>query len=168
LLDEVRRLQWVKLDDVAWALRWTTELTTTDDRAVTLGSAGSNGRVGAGYGGFFWRLPAGDEVRVWTPSGEGEAAVHGSRGPWLAWSALSPETRKPYTVVISGDDEASLADPFFVRVRDYPAISSALAWSERTTLRSLARSFTAVVADGWLEDQAIFNALARARESLTQ
>jgi hypothetical protein len=68
-----------------WRLDVSSELTAVVD--VSLGSPGSNGAAGSGYGGFFWRLPPCSGARIFTSDAEGEPAVHGSVAPWLAWTA---------------------------------------------------------------------------------
>lgn len=99
VLTEARTLRWGPAFALATGTGWLLELTSVLMLAagrsgpVPLGSPGSNGRAGGGYGGFFWRLPACQDVDVRTPVGRGEDAVHGSapgRGAsWVAWSARS-------------------------------------------------------------------------------
>ncbi|MDR1808241.1 MAG: PmoA family protein [Propionibacteriaceae bacterium] len=171
LLRETRTLRWRALDARTWALRVTTVLRPADG-PVSLGSPGSNGRERAGYGGFFWRLPEGIDVAIRTPDAEGEAAVHGTVAPWVAWSATVPASGNPaappparYTVALSADDPATQADPWFVRLADYPAIGSSIAWNTRTPVppAGLTRSFTCLLADGPLDPPAIEAALTTAR-----
>ena len=55
------------------------------DVATQLNSPGSKGRIGGGYGGFFWRFPACENVEVFTDQARGEdestaAWRHGWRG----------------------------------------------------------------------------------------
>ena len=104
-----------------WELDWRSVLTA--ERHVVLHSPGSKGRPGAGYGGWFWRLPDLDprSVRVHTPDGVGEAEVNGRTAPWLAVVVADPV--RPWTAVVSGP-----TDPWFVRVGQYQGIGSALAW----------------------------------------
>lgn len=130
----------------AWELRTSSTFRTAGPTPVRLGGPGSNGRAGAGYGGLFWRFPDCADIDVRTAHGRGEAAVHGSVAPWVAWSA--DFDTGPATVVLQalGHD-----DPWFVRAAEYPAIGSALAWSAAATVRPgvpLVRAFRAVVADG--------------------
>ncbi|MEU4443866.1 DUF6807 family protein [Actinosynnema sp. NPDC050801] len=115
-----------------WELEWTSVLTAEDD--VVLHSPGSKGREGAGYGGWFWRLPDLDplSVRVYTPDGVGEEEVNGRSAPWLAVVVGDPArttNRRPWTAVVSGP-----TDPWFVRVRQYVGIGSALAWDAPVVL----------------------------------
>lgn len=91
LLAEQRTWTWATAGSSAWRLTLDFALSPAGDHPVSLGSPGSNGRNQGGYGGFFWRLPECAGARVWAPgaTGEtlaGEAAVHGSVTPWLAWS----------------------------------------------------------------------------------
>ncbi|MCL3859402.1 PmoA family protein [Actinotalea sp. K2] len=167
LLEEVRDLTWTMLDDSTWQLDLSFELTLPADRTepVTLGSPGSHGRALGGYGGMFWRVAACHDVDLRTPLARGEEAVHGSRpadgATWLAWSATADEQDGPggdFTVAVAPADEATAGDPWFTRVDSYPGIGSALAWSSParvTTDAPLRRSFTWVVADGRLDDDAV-------------
>ncbi|NUT53187.1 MAG: oxidoreductase, partial [Saccharothrix sp.] len=126
LLRERRRIRRRLLAD-GWELEWTSVLTAAEH--VVLHSPGSKGREGAGYGGWFWRLPDLDPrtVRVLTPDGAGEAEVNGRSAPWLAVVVDDPD--RPWTAVLSGP-----TDPWFVRVAGYQGIGSALAWREPVVL----------------------------------
>ncbi|RDI34439.1 DUF6807 family protein [Lentzea flaviverrucosa] len=101
-------------------IRWRSDLTAAVD--VKLTSPGSRGCAGAGYGGWFWRLPPldPDRVEVFTPHHRGEDAVNGTCAEWLA-VVVNSDT--PWTAVLRGP-----LDPWFVRLREYQAIGSALAW----------------------------------------
>lgn len=121
---------------------------------VLLGSPGSNGRAGGGYGGLSWRLAPCADVRVRTATAEGEDAVHGTVAPWLAWSALF--AGGPATIALAAVDHE---DPWFVRVAAYPGIGSALAW-DRAVVAPVTRAFRGLVADGVLDDAAVAELLA--------
>lgn len=143
-LHEDRTLAWTTSGE-AWELTWSSSFRTPGDVAVRLGGPGSNGRVGAGYGGFFWRFPPCEDIAVRTADNTGEAAVHGSVAPWVEWSATFDGT--PATVRLEALDHA---DPWFVRAAEYPAIGSAIAWSEPAIVRPdapLVRSIRATVSD---------------------
>lgn len=142
-------------DAGAWTFTYTFTLTAHAE-TVRLGSPGSNGREGGGYGGLAWRLPAATDVRVRTLDAEGEDAVHGTCAPWLAWSGLFDG--EPATIALAGADEATRADPWFVRVAAYPGIGSALAWADEVVLapgESVRRSFRGLIADGARDDLAV-------------
>ncbi|GAB3794283.1 hypothetical protein GCM10028798_00500 [Humibacter antri] len=120
---------------------------------VSLGSPGSKGRAGAGYGGFFWRFPDCADVNVFTADAHGEDDVNGSVAGWLAFSAhfmAGPEHNGQASIVLAAGDETTAGDPWFVRVRDYPGIGSAVAWDSRTAVPAdgLTRRYRAAVADG--------------------
>lgn len=120
---------------------------------VELGSPGSHGRVGGGYGGFSWRFPAASAVDVRTPDAAGEDAVHGTVSAWIAFSADFPDCGA--TLVLAADDARTAMDPWFVRVTDYPGIGSALAWDRPVHLdagESVTLSFRGIIADGRLSD----------------
>jgi predicted dehydrogenase len=142
--------------DRCWLLDFGFELRSVSDRPIELRSPATNGRAGAGYGGFFWRLPfSASPVRVFTDHAAGEAEINGSTAPWLAWVGDAGEPPVRYTVVLAPGDERTAQDRWFVRVADYPGIGSALAWDEPLELapgETTARRLRAVVADGSLED----------------
>ncbi|MFT7840200.1 PmoA family protein [Saccharothrix sp. BKS2] len=126
LLAERRRVRR-RLVEGGWELEWTSVLTA--DAETVLHSPGSKGRAGAGYGGWFWRLPDLDPatVHVLTPGGTGEEQVNGRPAPWLAVVVTDP--RRPWTALLSGP-----TDPWFVRVGQYQGIGSALAWDRPLVL----------------------------------
>jgi predicted dehydrogenase len=111
-----------------WELRWRSVLSA--DREVRLDSPGSLGRAGAGYGGWFWRLPDVDPalVRVLTPHGSGQDEVNGTVAERLVVVVDDPAA--PWTAVLSGP-----SDPWFVRVREYRGIGSALCWDRPRVVR---------------------------------
>jgi hypothetical protein len=154
LLDEQRTVGWAGLGRDAWHLHLGTVLRA--ERGATLGSPGSKGRPDGGYGGFFWRFPACADVQVFTADAEGERAVQGRVSPWVAWSAhftAGPGVSGPATVVLASPSAAAAGDPWFVRVRDYPGLGSALAWQDPVVLPpggELARRFDVAVVDGRL------------------
>jgi predicted dehydrogenase len=154
VLREQRSVRWALLDERSWKL--TFDFTLTADATATLNSPGSKGRVGGGYGGFAWRFPECDDVQVFTAEARGEDEVHGRTAPWLAWSAdfaAGPGRNGPATAVVAGAQAATAGEPWFVRVRDYPGIGSALAWDRPVVLQpgdALSRSFTIALADGRL------------------
>jgi predicted dehydrogenase len=154
VLRERREWSWSAVDPQTWALHLNFALSPAGSRPVRLGSPGSNGRHHGGYGGFFWRLPAGENVDVRTASTAGEAQVHGSVAPWLAWSA---EVRGKAATLVFVAAPGS-ADPWFVRVAGYPGVGQALAWEEPVIARPddpVERSVTVLVADGRLDTSAI-------------
>lgn len=144
VLHEDRSLAWRTVDS-GWELTWSSSFRAPGDAVVHLGGPGSNGRVGAGYGGFFWRFPRCIDVRVRTAAADGEEAVHGSVAPWVEWSAAFDGGAA--TVRLEALDHR---DPWFVRAAEYPALGSALAWREPAFVRPgvpLVRSFRATVSD---------------------
>ncbi|GAA1430627.1 hypothetical protein GCM10009616_15690 [Microlunatus lacustris] len=154
LLDEQRSVGWRSLDDRSWHLHLGTVLRA--ERGATLGSPGSKGRPDGGYGGFFWRFPTCTDVDVFTADARGEDAVQGTVSPWVAWSAdfaAGPGVSGPATVVLVSASAVEAGDPWFVRVRDYPGLGSALAWQHPVVLPAggeLARRFDVGVVDGRL------------------
>jgi hypothetical protein len=150
VLRERRALSVTAIRD-AWVLDLRFELRNPGPEPVSLGSPGTHGRPNAGYGGFFWRLPASAApIEVWTASESGEAGVHGKPAPWLALTADSGAPSCGYTLVFLPGDAGAAADPWFVRVADYPGVGSALAYTRPVELApgaALSRSFRVLVAD---------------------
>ncbi|UKA63264.1 DUF6807 family protein [Arthrobacter sp. FW306-04-A] len=162
VLAEERIWTWKAVSPDAWKLTLDFSLIPVGNQPVSLGSPGSNGRLGGGYGGFFWRLPEGEGATVWTPAGTGEAETHGSITRWLAWSGrFSAGTSDGRTepggaastatlVFISAED---CTDPWFVRVDGYPGVGQSLAWDAPVTSEPgvpVRRSVSVIVADGIL------------------
>jgi hypothetical protein len=164
LLHERRELRWSRpagSELAAWLLDIGFTLTAPGSEAVPLGSPGSNGRAGGGYGGFFWRLPPVDELEVCTPHARGEAAVHGRVAPWLAARLRIGADRA--TLLVRPLDPRSAADPWFVRVAGYPGLGAALAWDEPVTVepgRPLHRGYRLAIADGDVDLPALVTAAA--------
>ncbi|MGI8457531.1 MAG: DUF6807 family protein [Propionibacteriaceae bacterium] len=163
-LVEERRIAWRALGPDRWRLTFATSLGS--DHRVVLGSPGSKGRVGGGYGGFFWRFPRCADVDVLTSTARGEEAVHGSVAPWVAWSAdfgAGPGVSGPATVVVASPDVVEHAEPWFVRVEGYAGLGSALAWDRPLVLAagdSVPRTFEVLVIDGRLDAAGIATAVA--------
>jgi predicted dehydrogenase len=153
-LHEQRSIGWVPVDQQKWRLIFESRLRA--DGGAELGSPGSKGRIGGGYGGFFWRFPACDRVELFTAEAVGEEEVHGTVAPWVAWIAdftAGPGVSGPATIVLVAPDAAAAGEPWFVRVREYPGIGSALAWDRTAVLAPgavLSRRFDATIADGRL------------------
>lgn len=149
-----------------WQLSFKTDLTAVDG-TVSLGSPGSNGRVGGGYGGFFWRLPRCTRVQIFSADAEGEDAVHGSISPWIAWSArfeARPGVCGDATLVFVPAEARSAQDPWVVRCAGYPGVGSAVAWEKRVEIpgsQTITRSFKVAVMDG-LADRAMASKVAAA------
>ncbi|MFC4057652.1 DUF6807 family protein [Planomonospora corallina] len=136
----------------AWTLDFAFTLTVREPLEIK--SSACKGRPGAGYGGFFWRAPkSAPDISVFTGEAEGEQAVHGSVTLWLAlvsgaWSLVFVQLGH--------------ADPWFVRVAEYPGVGPALAWDRPLAVAdTLSRRVVTVVADGRL-DRAAAERLAEA------
>lgn len=168
-LRERRSVSWAGLDEQTWRLTFDSTLQAVGP--TTLNSPGSLGRPDGGYGGFFWRFPACKDVKVWTAHARGVGNVQGSVAPWVAWSgefAAGPGHNGPATIVVAGTAAAAAEEPWFVRVSQYPALGSALAWDRPVSLQpgeELRRRFDIAIADGRLT-QAQTRALAGALSAL--
>ncbi|ASO19053.1 hypothetical protein AHOG_07025 [Actinoalloteichus hoggarensis] len=149
----------------AWVLDLAFTLTNAAQAELELGSPATNGKVGGGYGGFFWRLPASTVApTVFTAESAGETAVHESTADWLAVHGHGPD----YTLVFAAGDARTAADPWFVRIADYPGIGSSLAVAEPIRLaaaRALERRLLIVVADGHLDAEEAARAAVAAASS---
>jgi hypothetical protein len=150
LLSEQRTITCRPLTADAWTLAVQTRLANATDRPLTIRSPAALGRVGAGYGGFFWRGPAiTGPVHVQSPAGTGVRAVHGTTAPWLTVSGTSGDA--PWTMLFAPADTTTARDRWFVRARDYLGVGSSLTWDRPLVLapgEHLQRHILAVVADG--------------------
>ncbi|SDL83642.1 Methane oxygenase PmoA [Glycomyces sambucus] len=167
LLNERRSIACGPLTGDAWTLSVRTRLANATEGPLQIRSPAALGRVGAGYGGFFWRGPSRSErVRVLSPAGAGERAVNGTTAEWVAVSG-GAEGRE-WTVVFTAADETTAADRWFVRSRDYLGVGSSLTWDRPLVLEpggAVARHILTVVADGTLSDDAAAALAAAARSA---
>jgi hypothetical protein len=156
LLSERRAIACVPLTPDAWTLSVQTRLANATDRPLPIRSPAALGRVGAGYGGFFWRGPAvNGQVRVQSPAGTGVRAVHGTTASWLTVSGTSMEAQ--WTMLFVPADATTAQDKWFVRARDYLGVGSSLTWDRPLVLEpgeQIERHILAVVADGNLTEDA--------------
>lgn len=144
-LHEERTLTAAICGQDAWSLRWSSVLSPAAG-AVTLSSPGAKGRVGAGYGGLFWRLPVGGHAVVLSPAGD---AAHGSTS---SWAGLSIENDGEWASLLLIQHGTPL--PWFVRAEDYIGIGPSLAWENPRTLAAgdaLSVDVTALLVDGRLD-----------------
>ncbi|MDQ7905400.1 PmoA family protein [Phytohabitans sp. ZYX-F-186] len=152
LVRERRRIAALPVNDRAWALDFGFELTNVTGEPLAFASPATNGRPGAGYGGFFWRARRGDRrIHVLGPDRTGERRLHGQRTAWLALSGADTD---PWTLIFVPGQ----ADLWFVRSRDYAGVGSALAWDQPLVVGSgsaLRRRIITVVADGRLRSREV-------------
>ncbi|MGW5273368.1 DUF6807 domain-containing protein [Streptomyces sp. NPDC004044] len=162
LLREHRTVAVAELSDTAWALDFSFSLTNRGTDDLSIGSPATNGRPGAGYGGFFWRAPKEPAAPdVFSGFGDGEAAVHGRVADWVAM------TGDGWTLVFAGATDETRRDPWFVRTTQYPGVGSSLAAAERLPVpagATVVRRVITVVADGRLDRE---TAAAYVRRAVT-
>ncbi|MEU4240247.1 PmoA family protein [Actinoplanes sp. NPDC026619] len=144
LAREERSLSVRAVGDTSWLLRVGFALSGIDGAALVIDSPGARGRAGAGYGGFFWRAPAGlAQVRAYGATGD----PHGSRQPWVVLTGSESEAAT-WTLVFRAGVHA---DPWFVRASDYAGVCSAIAWDRPLVIKTggvLTRRLSVLVADG--------------------
>jgi hypothetical protein len=152
LLAERRTVSCRPAPGGAWLLDVAFALTNVAGRQLAIRSPATQGRPGAGYGGFFWRAPTGDRpARPFGPGGDRLAELHGSPADWLALTGGTGD--RDWTLIFAGGTERTRRDPWFVRVRDYVGVGSSLAWERPLLLAPdevVARRIVTVVADGVL------------------
>ncbi|RDG37009.1 DUF6807 domain-containing protein [Streptomyces corynorhini] len=165
LLRERRTVSAGALSAEAWVLDFTSSLTNVAGEDLSVGSPATNGRPGAGYGGFFWRAPRqgpdGRAPEVFTGEAAGEEAVHGRPADWLVLAGAD------WSLLFCGGNAETRADPWFVRTAEYPGVGSSLAWERRLKLpegASTARRVVTVVVDGRLDRP---GAVSLARKAVT-
>jgi hypothetical protein len=138
----------------SWLLAIGFALRSGNGTALTIDSPGSRGRAGAGYGGFFWRAPAGlDRVAAFGSEHNGD--VHGSREPWVVLTGCQPGGAAWTLVFLAGavpdPPDGGLVDPWFVRSADYAGVCSAIAWDKPLVIDAdgvFSRKLSVLVADG--------------------
>lgn len=145
-LSEQRHLRAMHLPQAqGWALHWHSVL-HADATAIALGSPATRGRVGAGYGGLFWRLSdISWPTTVTVVDGGGTKRALGSRSPWL----LVQQEREQGTVSLLLVQPAPML-PWFVRTQGYVGAGPAVAWRDQRHLgfgQHYRMSLAAVLAD---------------------
>jgi Methane oxygenase PmoA len=134
----------IRPDGSAWSLGFVTTMRNVSGHAVGLGSPTTEGRENAGYGGLFWRGPAGFAGgRVLDDRGDG---VMGGRGPWLAFATAA-------ATLVFRDSPANPGFPcqWFVRSTPYACACPAPFFSSVVPVPAAAEltlGYQVVVADG--------------------
>jgi hypothetical protein len=138
----------------AWALLFETTMLNVHRAALTIGSPGTEGRAGAGYGGLFWRGPA--EFRggaVIAPGGP-DAGQMGWRGPWLGFAGGEAQPGPAATLVFREDPgNAGYPGAWFVRREPYACLCPAPFFDAERTVppgAALTLRYQVAVADGGL------------------
>jgi hypothetical protein len=146
LLEEHRTIR-AEAADGGWVLRFAFELRNPNRSPVELRSPAASGRgEGAGYGGFFWRLPPIEAAAIHAGPLDREEAVNGSAQPTVTVSGLVDGA--PVSLTFSGLDAS---DRWFVRLAEYPGVGAALAFDRALALppgAALRRGYQVLVSDG--------------------
>lgn len=122
LLTEQRRITAEPLPAWdGWALSWHSRM-SADTADLTFGSPATRGRVGAGYGGLFWRV-SGDQLPT-TAQVDGGGEPLGSTSPWLLLTQDRPTG--PVSLLLTQPHTQVL--PWFVRTSGYVGAGPAVAW----------------------------------------
>jgi Methane oxygenase PmoA len=129
-----------------WRLTLALRLTNPGDTAVALRSPAVNGRGdGAGYGGFFWRLPTTSGLALAAGPLRGERDINGSAWPELTVRGRAADGRYALTFSgLAGDDR------WFVRAAEYPAVGVAFAFERPLVIEpaeTIQRVYSVVVSD---------------------
>jgi hypothetical protein len=133
-----------------WSLGFQTTMRNVGGRTVAIGSPTTEGRENAGYGGLFWRGPAGfSGGTVLTPEGPGGDEVMGWRGPWLAFAT-------PVATLIFRDSPGNPGSPcrWFVRSSPYACVCPAPFFAAEVPVPAggeLTYRYQVIVADGELD-----------------
>jgi hypothetical protein len=134
-------------DGAAWTLVFDTVMRNVSGVAVPIGSPSTEGRANAGYGGLFWRGPAGMEHGdVVTAAGTGGEEAMGSRGDWMAYSAADATV-----VMVDHLDNPRHPTPWFVRTDEYAGLCPAPFFDETFTVdvgQKVRFRYAVVIADG--------------------
>ncbi|MBB5897875.1 PmoA family protein [Kutzneria kofuensis] len=129
-----------------WRLTIGTQLTNPGEAAVALRSPAVNGRGdGAGYGGFFWRLPPTTDPVLAAGPLRDEREINGSAWPELTVSGTAAGGR--YALTFSG---LARDDRWFVRMAEYPAVGVAFAFERPLVIApsgTIERTYSVVVSD---------------------
>ncbi|MEU4570147.1 PmoA family protein [Micromonospora sp. NPDC023956] len=149
LLHERRSITCRPIDRTAWSLSVHTQLTNATDGPLPIRSPIAHGRVGAGYGGFFWRGPTADRVRILSPAGTDVRSVHGSTAAWVAVTGTGADGS--WTMLFVHPDETTVHDRWFVRARDYLGVCSSVTWDRPLVLapgEMIIKRVTTLIVDG--------------------
>ncbi len=106
-----------------WTLRWHSRLHADGGADLTIGSPATRGRVGAGYGGLFWRL-SGEDVPTVATVADGTDPLGNAISPWLL--LVQDRSTGPVSLLLGQPREAIL--PWFVRTSGYVGAGPAVAW----------------------------------------
>nr|WP_236700437.1 PmoA family protein [Allosalinactinospora lopnorensis] len=169
LIREERTAARIDVEAGTWALELATRLRNTSGEELVIGSQATNGRPGAGYGGFFWRAPVSETVpHCFGPGLDGEHALHGSTAEWLAMAGSSPRG-EPWTLCFL--QSGPVRDPWFLRAAEYPGVGTALAWDRPLPVpagQEVRRRLVVLVSDGVLAPEAVAGLVDRFRPLLSE
>jgi hypothetical protein len=157
--DEQRSVSFGQIDEQAWSLSFSTEITNTRGEELRFGSPTTHGRPSAGYSGLFWRGP-----RAFTDGGvlASGSGLMGEQGRWLAFTSQHDEVDRASTIVFAAEPDTT----WFVRTTPFPAVNPSLAFHDEVSLppgETLSRTYQIVVANGSWDRERIEGALSHAQ-----
>lgn len=161
-LTEERITRGAALGPAGWSLQWTSHLTASHGDLI-IESPATQGRVGAGYGGIFWRLGPSTSSTVFGPGLTREHEVHGSTAPWIAFVQHGAD--RAVTLVLAQHPDLVL--PWFVRAEEWFGAGPALAWDTPRAIthgQKLTLGLAGIAVDGVLDADAAAELATRAWE----
>jgi hypothetical protein len=134
-------------DRGSWTLVVDIVMRNVSGADIPLGSPSTEGRANAGYGGLFWRGPAGmQHGEVVTAAGVGGEEAMGSRGDWMAYSAADATV-----AIVDHTGNPRHPTPWFVRTEEYAGLCPAPFFDETLVVAAGEKvrfRYSVVVADG--------------------
>jgi hypothetical protein len=137
----------VAADRESWTLVIDIVMRNVSGAAIPIGSPSTEGRANAGYGGLFWRGPAGMEHGdVVTAAGVGGEEAMGTRGGWMAYAAADATV-----VIVDHPGNPRHPTPWFVRTEEYAGLCPAPFFDDALVVgagEKVRFRYSVVVADG--------------------
>ncbi len=132
LFDETRTISARALDDSAWMLSFTSQMTNTSPAPISIGSPTTRGRENAGYGGLFWRGPRSfTEGVLVTATGTGGDELRGQRHEWMGFEGRHDrEDAVSLLVMVDATSNPHHPPQWFARSETFACLNPAPFFSE--------------------------------------